>query len=546
MKNAFGGLLNTRRHYTHSWIHETLVDLLTIQKEIHSGLFAVKDGTTCGNGPGPRTMIPEEKNILLASGDQVAIDAVAAKIMGFDPLSIPYIRLAHDAGLGCGDPRDIEVVGEDVSDWNYRFTVGDNMVSRFGDVVWFGPLHFLQKLFFRTPLVYFFVFGLVLLPRLRLVPDGRQASDREVQAREPVDAALRGVPRGAQGPGSGVATPWSTPTTRGPAQPADPNPEAAPVAVERPRLRRLGRRLVVPAVLAAAVFVALALLADVRELKAAFAQLDALLLIPVFALSLVNYALRWVRWELYLRWLEIRLPLPSSLAIFLAGFALSITPGKAGELGKAWLARELGGGPARRAVAVVLCERVIDLLAMILLVAARVGRLRRRARLRARRAGGLRRPDRAPLLVGDHAARPALGGLAAEDRRSDPHGRRGLGSTPTAPATRSAAGRSRPLGRGLGGRGDRLPPRAARLLDRGLLAGSRLTYSFSTLLGALSMLPGGLLAAEGSLTALLDLQGLSLAQASAATMVIRVATLWFAVLLGVAAAPYLIRRLRRR
>jgi uncharacterized protein (DUF362 family) len=159
MKNAFGGLLNTRRHYTHSWIHETLVDLLTIQKEIHSGLFAVMDGTTCGNGPGPRTMIPVEKDVLLASGDQVAIDAVAAKIMGFDPLSIKYIRLAHDAGLGCGDPRDIEIVGEDISWWDYGFTVGDNMASRIGDTIWFGPLKGLQKLFFRTPLVYLFVFG---------------------------------------------------------------------------------------------------------------------------------------------------------------------------------------------------------------------------------------------------------------------------------------------------------------------------------------------------------------------------------------------------
>jgi len=46
MKNAFGGLLNTHRHYTHSWIHETLVDLLAIQKEIHAGVFAVMDGTT--------------------------------------------------------------------------------------------------------------------------------------------------------------------------------------------------------------------------------------------------------------------------------------------------------------------------------------------------------------------------------------------------------------------------------------------------------------------------------------------------------------------
>jgi uncharacterized protein (DUF362 family) len=159
MKNAFGGLLNTKRHYTHSVIHETLVDLLTIQKEIHSGLFAVMDGTTCGNGPGPRTMIPVEKDYMLASADQVAIDAVAAKMMGFDPMSLPYIRLAHDAGLGVGDPRDIEVVGEDVSNVNFHFSVGDNMASRVGDFMWFGPMRSFQKVFFRTPLVYAFVFG---------------------------------------------------------------------------------------------------------------------------------------------------------------------------------------------------------------------------------------------------------------------------------------------------------------------------------------------------------------------------------------------------
>ncbi|NOY05691.1 MAG: DUF362 domain-containing protein [Chlorobi bacterium] len=159
MKNAFGGLLNTRRHYTHTWIHETLVDLLAIQKEIHSGIFAVMDGTLCGSGPGPRTMIPVQKDYILASADQVAIDAVAAKMMGFDPLSIPYIRMAHEDGLGVGDPRDITIEGEDISSVNFGFTVGDNVASHVGDFIWFGPLKSLQKLFFHTPLVYIFVFG---------------------------------------------------------------------------------------------------------------------------------------------------------------------------------------------------------------------------------------------------------------------------------------------------------------------------------------------------------------------------------------------------
>jgi len=159
MKNAFGGLLNTRRHYTHTVIHETLVDLLAIQREIHSGIFALMDGTICGNGPGPRTMIPVEKGLVLASSDSVAIDAVAAKIMGFDPMRIGYIAMAHEDGLGVGRVDEVEVVGEDVSQMDLGFSVGDNFASRFGDLFWFGPLKGIQRILFRTPLVYLFVFG---------------------------------------------------------------------------------------------------------------------------------------------------------------------------------------------------------------------------------------------------------------------------------------------------------------------------------------------------------------------------------------------------
>jgi uncharacterized protein (DUF362 family) len=159
MKNAFGGLLNTRRHYTHTWIHQTLVDLLAIQHEIHPGVFAVMDGTIAGNGPGPRTMEPVQLDVMLASADQVAIDAVAAKLMGFDPLTIDYIRLAHERGLGCGDVREIELVGDDVSDIKLHFHVGDNFASAVGHGLWHGPLKSIQKLFFHTPLVYIFIWA---------------------------------------------------------------------------------------------------------------------------------------------------------------------------------------------------------------------------------------------------------------------------------------------------------------------------------------------------------------------------------------------------
>jgi uncharacterized protein (DUF362 family) len=153
MKNAFGGLLNERRHWTHAVIHETLVDLLTIQQEIHPGVFAVMDGTFAGDGPGPRAMRPHEKDIVLASADQVAIDAISAKLQGFDPLSIPFIRLAHERGLGIGDPREIEVVGLDIGNESWGFVAGDTLASKGQKLIYHGPLKPFEHLLLRSPLV---------------------------------------------------------------------------------------------------------------------------------------------------------------------------------------------------------------------------------------------------------------------------------------------------------------------------------------------------------------------------------------------------------
>lgn len=154
MKNAFGGLLHFRRHWTHSQIHKTLVDLLAIQKEIHPGLFAVMDGTIAGDGPGPRAMRPHVKNLILASSDMVAIDAVSAKLMGFDPMSLEFIRLAHERGLGVGEPKDIEVVGLDISNINFGFRGDEDTFASWGQkLIYWGPLNFLEKPLLRTPIV---------------------------------------------------------------------------------------------------------------------------------------------------------------------------------------------------------------------------------------------------------------------------------------------------------------------------------------------------------------------------------------------------------
>jgi len=153
MKNAFGGLLSERRHWTHSVIHETLVDLLQIQKEIHPGLLAVMDGTFAGEGPGPRAMIPHVKNVILASQDQVTIDAISAKLQGFDPLKLDFIRLAHESGLGVGDPADIEMVGDDLGSENWHFIQTDTFASRGQKMIYHGWLKPFEGILLRSPLV---------------------------------------------------------------------------------------------------------------------------------------------------------------------------------------------------------------------------------------------------------------------------------------------------------------------------------------------------------------------------------------------------------
>lgn len=167
IKNAFGGLIPKYRHHSHRIIDGILVDLLTIQKEIHPGLLAVMDGTVAGDGAGPRVMEPVFTNLLLASEDQVAIDALSAKIMGFDPLSINYIRMAHEQGLGIGDVDQIEILGLDpkeVRKLNFNFKVKRSLVVKWDQrlrntTFRYRPLKPFHWLFFHTPIFKLFIAG---------------------------------------------------------------------------------------------------------------------------------------------------------------------------------------------------------------------------------------------------------------------------------------------------------------------------------------------------------------------------------------------------
>ena len=153
VKNAFGGLLREVRHYAHKHMHEVLVDLLYMQRELHPAVFTVMDGTVAGDGAGPRTMIPRIANVVLASSDSVAIDAISARIMGFDPLSIPFLRMAHERGLGVADLKQIELVGDDISTLNLGFSTRKSLVIWGDQLIRRGPLQPLERLLLHSPLM---------------------------------------------------------------------------------------------------------------------------------------------------------------------------------------------------------------------------------------------------------------------------------------------------------------------------------------------------------------------------------------------------------
>ena len=166
MKNAFGGLIPKYRHHSHAILDEVLVDLLAIQKEIHRGLMALMDGTVAGIGAGRRTMTPYYANTLLGCEDQVAIDAVSAKLMGFDPFKIKYIKLAHDRGLGVGDVDQIEIIGSidrpTFNETSFGFKTKKSLVIKWDQRIRkttynHRPLKPLHWFMFKTPFFRLFI-----------------------------------------------------------------------------------------------------------------------------------------------------------------------------------------------------------------------------------------------------------------------------------------------------------------------------------------------------------------------------------------------------
>lgn len=154
VKNAFGGLLREERHHCHKHIHEVLVELLVMQRRLHPAQFSVIDGSVAGDGAGPRTMRPRLRERLVAGADPVAVDAVCAALMGIDPMTVPYLAMAHERGLGCADLAAIEVAGDGLDAPDRPFTTKKSLVITGDQLLRKGALRFLEGPALHSPLFF--------------------------------------------------------------------------------------------------------------------------------------------------------------------------------------------------------------------------------------------------------------------------------------------------------------------------------------------------------------------------------------------------------
>ncbi len=314
--------------------------------------------------------------------------------------------------------------------------------------------------------------------------------------------------------------------------PARSSPEI-PAALGPKRYK--GRGVIVTIVLAVLVFAALSVASDLGALGASLARFRVTALLSALSLVVGNYVLRFVRWQYYLRHLSIHVTTPLSALVFLSGFLMSVTPGKMGEVFKSVLLHEYRGIGVARTASIVVAERLMDLVALVLLVAiSSIGFPH----------GGAITAIGALLVVGIvlfATVRPLS--LWCFDQMETVSM---LASV--VPKLREAYEALyvllRPLpflaGSGLALAGWALECAATYQIVHGFadthtsLAGAAFSYATGTLAGALALLPGGLGVAEVGMTGLLRAVSdqITPATAAAATILVRLATLWFGVALG--------------
>ena len=297
------------------------------------------------------------------------------------------------------------------------------------------------------------------------------------------------------------------------------------------------RKLLLSALLAVVVFAGLVGYGDFRDVGRHLISFPLPHLLASLALACLNYLLRFIRWAYYLRTLRINVPLPVSGLVFLAGLAMSVTPGKVGEVLKSYLLRDRQGIPVSASAPVVVMERLTDIVAVVALGLTGLALLPLLAS--AALAAVLLVCAGVLMLVAsrttDGLARLPVLRRWERELQVSKEGFRTLAS-PRPLAVAVALGTLAWLSEGV----------ALWVVLRGLEAGINLLwalpiYGAATLVGSLTALPGGLVGTEGAMVALLQRTGLDRGAASAGTLLVRLATLWLAVAIGLMALAFLQR-----
>ena len=299
-------------------------------------------------------------------------------------------------------------------------------------------------------------------------------------------------------------------------------------------MERLKRNFILALALGVTAYLVLAVVSGFGSLTAALEDFDFALVPAILGLVLLSYAGRFLRWLYYLKLLKVSVPLPTNAVIFAAGLSMTISPGKFGEVLKSVFVRQVSGAPVARTAPAVVAERATDGTGMVawgflgafalglapgtlvlFLVVAALGI----AVLRSKRLSLL--AERALLKL------PLLNRLAPHLK--DFH------------ASSNELLSSRPLvvGTVISFFSWGLECLAVYLCSVGLDTGLPFllvvfVFAVSSLVGVLSMLPGGIGAVEAGLYGqFVTVAGLPAGQAAALTVIIRLATLWFATLIGI-------------
>ena len=309
----------------------------------------------------------------------------------------------------------------------------------------------------------------------------------------------------------------------------------------------LRSKLLIAVALGALAFAVMSFYADFRKLAGALYLFSWGYLPALLGLAFANYVLRFFKWHYYLSCLGVHIGRGDSFAVFLAGLTMSVTPGKFGEVLKAYLVKQLDDTPVSCTAPIVLAERFTDFLALVVLAAAGVLVLGYGAKVLVLSVAILLFLF---VLIGYRAFWVKLMGMLSRfPRWATVAGRLSVAYESIA---EMMGGKNLLVATALSIPAWFCECYGLYLALKGLSVSvpvfdASFVYAFSTIVGALTMLPGGLVVTEGSMTgALVFLLDTPRHLAVAATFIVRICTLWFAVAVGAVALMGIQRRIRRR